>query len=365
MSSSQSLADGPAGRALLAVEGGESPRRWLQELVSEPIAAHPDETTLFDGAPAVAFTLAATGQVKNLTVLDGHIATICRRRVDAAHRRIDRGQLPTKGEFDLISGLTGVGVHLLQRQPSGSTRLRDMLTYLVRLTEPRPGGIPGWWADGGPTPDQSEWAGGHGNLGLAHGIAGPLTLLALAMRHGIVVDGHSEAMQRICDWLDHWRCGEPAHCWWPETLTRAEHDRGAIRSDRPYRPSWCYGTPGIARAQQVAGLALNDPQRQRRAHDALLACVTDDEQLAQLTDATLCHGWAGVTYTAWRVGAHDSRVRAAVPRLLDGLTRCLRQRPPSGQGLLTGKAGALLAQHAVTADKPPTTQWDACLLLNE
>jgi hypothetical protein len=36
-------------------------------------------------------------------------------------------------------------------------------------------------------------------------IAGPLALLALAMRRGITVPGQDEAIDRICAWLDAWR----------------------------------------------------------------------------------------------------------------------------------------------------------------
>ncbi|MGW1807070.1 lanthionine synthetase LanC family protein [Streptomyces sp. NPDC002078] len=50
-----------------------------------------------------------------------------------------------------------------------------------------------------------RWPGGHGNFGLAHGIAGPLALLAMALRHGHAVPGQTQAIIRICDWLDRWR----------------------------------------------------------------------------------------------------------------------------------------------------------------
>jgi hypothetical protein len=130
----------------------------------------------------------------------------------------------------------------------------------------------------------------HGNFGLAHGIAGPLALLATALRHGHTVPGQRQAITRICDWLDRWRNGTDSHAWWPDLITRAEHRRGELQRPGPRRPSWCYGTPGIARAEQLAGLALGDRDRQRQAEQALAGCLTDDQQLAQLTDASLCHG---------------------------------------------------------------------------
>lgn len=358
----QSLADGPAGAALLAVERGENPRPWLAEMVAAPIMAHPDDVSLFEGAPAVAFTIAALPHTRALSTLDEQVDTITRARLDAAHRRIDSGVLPEKREFDLISGLTGFGAYLLRRHGGGGL-LGDVLAYLVRLTEPRRFGLPGWWALDGPTGPGLGWEGGHGNLGIAHGITGPLSLLALATLRGVTVDGQANAMRRICAWLDQFRGGGAPRLWWPETLARGDHDHGRVPSGGPYRPSWCYGTPGIAYAQHLAGLALNDPPRQRVALDALAWCVTDETQLARVRDVSLCHGWAGLVYIAWRTGAHHPGIRAAVPGLLDRLTAALHEAPRE-RGLLVGETGALLTQHAVTADTPPRTQWDACLLLN-
>ncbi|WP_034268165.1 lanthionine synthetase C family protein [Haloechinothrix halophila] len=358
----QSLAEGPAGAALLALERGDDARSWLAAILAEPIMAHPDDASLFEGAPAVAFTLTATGPSRALTTLDAHVEAITRSRLEAAHRRIHSGRPPAKREFDLVAGLTGLGVYLLHRH-GDSDLLRDVITYLVRLTETGADGLPGWWALDGPTGPGPEWSGGHGNLGMAHGIAGPLALLSLALRRGIRVHGQTDAVRRICRWLDRFRCGHAPHVWWPGAITRSEHDHGDAARSGPHRPSWCYGTPGIARAQQLAGLALGDSHRQCLAETALAWCATDEAQLTQLSDASLCHGWAGLLHTVWRAGVHNERLRAAVPHLLDGLADSLLRQPTPG--LLVGETGALLAQHAATTNTQPVTQWDTCLLLND
>ena len=58
------------------------------------------------------------------------------------------------------------------------------------------------------------------------------------------------------------------------------------------------GTPGLARAQQLAALALGDRARQQAAEDALARCLADPVQLARISDPALCHGWAGLLLTA-------------------------------------------------------------------
>src|SRR5206468_664968 len=151
-----------------------------------------------------------------------------------------------------------------------------------------------------------RWPGGHGNLGMAHGIAGPLALLSTTMRRGITVTGQVDAIGRTCAWLDQSRTGTGPRAWWPETISAPVRHAGTVRQGGPGRPSWCYGTPGLARAQQLAALALADPRRQRLAEQALAGCVADERQLAQLGDASLCHGWAGLLQATWRVAAEAS-----------------------------------------------------------
>ncbi|MFD8340209.1 lanthionine synthetase C family protein [Streptomyces solisilvae] len=367
----QSLSTGAAGIALahmLAARTGRgdwaTAHTWAAAMTRDAVLAHPD-CGLFHGAPAVAFTLHTAAQPAYhdaLNTLDGHITRLTRARLDAAHQRIDRGELPRMREFDLISGLTGIGVYLLHRHGHGDLP-GQVLSYLVRLAKPLTAGgevLPGWWTsdgtDGRPCPD-----GGHSGLGMAHGIAGPLALMATALRRGTTVPGHTETIEQISTWLDTWRQGRKDSPWWPETVSRTEHHEGTVRQHGPGRPSWCYGTPGLARAQQLAALALGDTDRQRHAEQALAACLADTRQLALLGDPSLCHGWAGLLQTARRMAAdaHDPQIVARLPEVRQRLEAHLHHRIPDNDGLLEGTAGIELTCSA-TAE---TAAWDTCLLL--
>src|SRR5262249_19238457 len=149
-----------------------------------------------------------------------------------------------------------------------------------------------------------------------HGIAACLALLALASSRGTEVDGHREAIERICAWLD--MCQQPGIAGWPGIVTPAPgHDL------RRQRLSWCYGTPGIARAYQLAGLATGDPKRCQKATTALCACLDDATRLELTTDIGLCHGLAGLVPATSRVAADTAApefarlLPALVARLLD------------------------------------------------
>ncbi|MFF5146725.1 lanthionine synthetase C family protein [Streptomyces sp. NPDC013157] len=374
----QSLYSGAAGAALLHAvrshtgeDDTDALRPWAAAMVKGPIQAAPEACGLYEGAPAVAYVLSFTHTdtgTRALATLDSHLADVTRDRLKRANARIDRGAPPSLGEYDLISGLTGLGVYHLHR--GHRTELRDVLAYLVRLTEPitvESQLLPGWWSSDSPDLRPSpRWPGGHGNLGLAHGISGPLALLATAVRHGHTVPGQKRAIIRICGWLDQWRDGTGSRAWWPGLVTRADHRRGALQHSVPGRPSWCYGTPGIARAQQLVGIALGDRDRQRRAEQALAGCLADDQQLAQLTDASLCHGWAGLIQTASRAAADavDDELAARLPRLRARLDEHLDHSGlPDGVGLMDGTSGIHLVRLTDPVNTATTAPWDRCLLL--
>ncbi|MGW9212298.1 lanthionine synthetase C family protein [Embleya sp. NPDC055664] len=344
---------------------------WARAMTRDPVHAHPDFLCLSQGAPAVAFALREIGHRaygRALDVLDDAITAGIRHRLGRAHERIDRGELPALREYDLVGGMTGLGAYLLH-QGQDTLLLRDVLGYLTRLTHPIRSGadeLPGWWTRDSPGGQPSpHWPGGHLNLGIAHGCAGVLTLLSTAMRHGVTVPEHVEAMARITDVFDAWRRNTPRP-WWPGVITRTEWHDGAPHHDGPQRPSWCYGTPGQARAQQLAGLALGDAERRLHAEAALLACVTDPRQLALLNDASVCHGWAGLLQATRRAAADADDAGALnkrIPILLDGMHRHLRRRGiPADAGLLTGRAGVSLVEHGLKQGQCMSS-WDTCLLL--
>ncbi|MFB9965113.1 lanthionine synthetase C family protein [Sinosporangium siamense] len=303
----QSLSCGHSGIALLhgirALDGHGPWTRaaeWFIAAVREPIAGA-GGAGLWHGAPALAFALHTAVRPgdadQHLNRLDVVISAMTDRQIKRADERMAEGRRPSPGEFDLVRGLTGLGVYFLRRDPTGP-HLREVLGYLVRLTAPIPAEdsagtcTPGWWTghlpEGRPAID---FAHGHSDQGMAHGIAGPLALLSLTFHAGIIVPGQAKVIMTIRDWLEHWQQTGEAGPWWPERLTLADLDHAQPHQKGPARPSWCYGTPGITRALQLAALALGDAERQYRAEQALLACISDRSQLSQLGNLALCHGW--------------------------------------------------------------------------
>ncbi|GGZ98105.1 hypothetical protein GCM10010371_67280 [Streptomyces subrutilus] len=389
----QSLARGIPGIALLHIElaaTGRAPWQpahdWLTAAAAAPLTVGPDSHP-FHGGPALAHALACAAEHRPgsyrsaLQALEEQMIADTDARLAAAHLRLDRKQPPEITEYDVIRGLTGYGAYLLRRRPDSPT-LRRVLDYLVRLTHPiiHDGEtLPGWWTLSGPSgrPD-ARFPGGHANAGVAHGIAGPLSLLALATLQGIGTDRQHDAIDEISRWLDHWTSppgGGPA---WPYWITREEHRSRCPRPAGAVRPSWCYGAAGLARALQLAALARGDGARRLRAEHALATALTDPARLAATTDISLCHGYAGLAHLAARVAADAhaetrARLDSLIPHLLEAVAppdprgqeeaadALLRTADGSGAGLLDGAAGVALAVLAAGTGRT-ASRWDTCLL---
>ncbi|WP_418155349.1 lanthionine synthetase C family protein [Actinoalloteichus caeruleus] len=379
----QSLAHGAPGVALLHIElaaAGLRPftraHEWLTVVASKPVTAGAS-TGGFYGAPAVARALAGAAAIRPgayrsaLMPLARRITVDAHARVGAAHTRMDAGKLPRMLEFDTIRGLAGLGAHLLHHEPHGNA-LRAVLGALVRLTHPitiEGEELSGWWTLTGPTGrEEDEFPGGHGNFGLAHGISGPLSLLAQALRRGVTVDGQREAIETIRRWLNSWRIDTPTGHRWPYLITRSEaRSRPAPtrlrHSGASRRPSWCYGTAGIARTLHLAALALGDTAGQQTSEAALISAVTDPSQDALVNDASLCHGYSGLA----RITAHAATDTTGPTTVqLQALSRDLLDRArtypvPDKPGVLEAAAGVGLAALATATE--PTTGWETCLLI--
>lgn len=377
---SQSLAHGAAGIALLHIEraasghaGWDRAQAWLRFATSRALSIGPN-AALYYGAPAIEFLLRAAaphlpGAARSLPAVQLATDQVVRRRLEDAQRRLRDGGRPPLAEFDCIRGLAGLGALLLRRADPTATPLDEVLAYLVDLTEPLQHGdhrLPGWWTDLAPnsTLSPETFPGGHANNGMAHGVAGVLAVLALSLRQGSTVDGQVGAIERILAWLDRWRQPGAARPWWPYWITREELRTARTNEDGPRRPSWCYGTLGLARAQQLAAIALNDPARRAMAEHAAAAALVDAEQLGRTEDVSLCHGYAGLIHIATLL-AEDSPAPSVIadhlPALLSALTTTVARTPSTGPGWLEGQAGTALALHALVGR--PATGWDRALLI--
>ncbi|QNE18299.1 lanthionine synthetase [Kribbella qitaiheensis] len=276
--------------------------------------------------------------------------------------------------YDTISGLAGIGRVLLAAVVGGNAvaepGLIAALTAMTTMLTDNGVPLPGWWVPTEQHPavvaarlDHS----GAADTGLAHGVAGPLALLALAHCAGYTVPGQQTAIRDAVAWLERWRADDHG---WPDHATGEELDDGASITRHGRRAAWCYGPLGIARSLMHAARALDDAllTEAARADLAQLGALRNDWGIEA---PTLCHGYAGVLRCATDLHAGVAeRAAAGVAQSLDLDRPFLVAHVEHGishdnPGFLTGAAGVALtlSDLAGLPSHPVTTPWDAVLLI--
>ncbi len=321
-----SLAAGHPGLAVLcaALDVLQPDRGWdsvghaqLGAAVDASTAA-PASASLFSGLAGLglaADTLAA-GRDRYRRLLcrvDAEVAP----RAEAVATRLAGADGCSVGDFDVISGLSGVGVYLLRRRehPEPGAALDSVLTTLAGLLadtgEPRRWHTPA--ALSGESMRQAYPDGNH-NCGLAHGLPGPLALLAIAALEGVLVPGIRTALDVAARWLvDHRIEGERGPNWPNAVPLNGSGERADdLPTDRPVvrsaaraagRDTWCYGSPGVARALWLAGQALDADEYRDLAVRALRAALARTPDERGITSPTFCHGTAGLLAITLRFAA--------------------------------------------------------------
>jgi len=282
-------------------------------------------------------------------------------------------EVPWRGQYDLISGLVGIGVYALARRRRAPSLCDRVVERLLELRRVEASGTT-WFTEPALLSSTQRTQAPHGmhNLGLAHGVPGVIAFLG----HALACAGHDVAgvLEDSTRWLDGQRLSDAspsAFGWWS----------GAGATSNPSRAAWCYGDPGIAAALLIAAKALAHPELEQAALRVAHRAAGRPWQSSGAVDAGLCHGTAGLMHIFHRIyrATGDETCRRAACEWFDrtlalrgdggvaGFTPHLvdeKQDPLPGQatGMLNGAAGIGLALLAAVGNAAPG--WDRVLLVD-
>ncbi|WP_026422099.1 lanthionine synthetase C family protein [Actinokineospora inagensis] len=323
------LANGLPGMALLHAELAAADGRWAavahgQISRAAELMSSQASNGLYAG-PAALLAAVVRMEPNYATLrrkLTAWVVADQQTRLRACAARRDPGV--SWAHYDVVNGLSGTARLLLDAGPEARPVVEESLRYLVSRCEPiivEGTGVPGWWVPAELQPvaaDARQYPRGDFNLGLAHGIAGPLALFTAALVRGCEVPGQRDAMRRTATWLLDRRKYDSAGAYWP---CRLSWDEETQPGPEPVftRAAWCYGAPGIAAALHQAGQALGEPEWCAAAVAGLRAVLDRDERAWNLDGPTVCHGTSGLLQVVRRVAAAsgDPALLAAVPRLVE------------------------------------------------
>lgn len=268
--------------------------------------------------------------------------------------------------YDIVNGIAGWTGYLLSREPSAEMDEVAQLLAGAFVSVLNETGLRRMSYRG----DRIRLL----DLGLAHGLAGPLAALALLeTRYHFGRPDILESIRWAAQWFANKAVLEAGCLLWPPTVgldSAGEVDLG-LNSENA--GSWCHGSSGVARALYLAGNAIDSAEYR---DFAVAAMRTHCERLPVLRSPNLCHGVAGQLMLTLAF-AQDTGDRT-FERAAECLARRLidDHRPDSllgyqdvervglavdNPGLLRGAAGVALA--LLASARPEVPAWTRLLLI--
>jgi hypothetical protein len=358
-------------RAHPSVQNERRTFRFLEE-ATDAVATVTMAPSLYGGFPGVAWATAhLEGRSFNGNGADSttEIDRVLRSYVNR------RGWV---GEYDLVSGLVGLGVYALERLPAPDAigSLEGIVDRLAETARPRAGGV-AWLTSPELLPDwqRKQSPRGYYNLGLAHGVPGVIVVLGAACAAGIRPRKARKLLDGAVEWLLRQERAE-------EAGSRFSSWSGFGSKRESCRSAWCYGDPGVAAALFSAARSVGEPEWERKARKIARGVAVRPADEAGVMDAGLCHGAAGLGHLFNRMyqATGDEELGRAgrfwFERTLEmrqpergiGGFRALAAREDrttyweDEEGILTGASGIGLALLAATTSIEP--EWDRMMLLS-
>lgn len=258
--------------------------------------------------------------------------------------------------YDMISGISGVLYYLLDRDYTNKEKsiLIKCIQYLLSFTQDTKFsdkamiGFHVLQENQNPNFDKQDFKNGSINFGLAHGMLGPLIVLAKAYAKGFEVDGLKEGIEKIYCLYEIYQFVNDAHIpYWPGIITVEEYWEKACKSEHLHRPSsWCYGNMGILRGLQKVSNYMNWPQKEQIYIDAMKHVLTQDIKTYNLYSPSLCHGFASVVaiqssaYSAYR----DPKLLTNLERNVRAIVTGYRKNNEEDTNLIDIREGTVLLE---------------------
>jgi hypothetical protein len=192
--------------------------------------------------------------------------------------------------YDLVVGLTGLGVYALQRypRPLAIECLRLVVARLREYAQHDEHGLY-WWTPPAELDQESqqEYPSGRADLGVAHGVAGPIALLGSICGAGIDRATARPLLEGAVSWLLAHSVPTEAGPTFPVWLAPGSELW-------PARCAWCYGDPGIAAALLMAARGAGDAGWKQAAVALALRAAERPASETGVVNACFCHGAAGL-----------------------------------------------------------------------
>ncbi|WP_367120890.1 lanthionine synthetase C family protein [Staphylococcus capitis] len=239
--------------------------------------------SLYSGISGIAFSIDVVSDghlhYRNiLQTLDDYLIEFINRKMTCINTEAN------PREYDVVRGLAGIGRYLLNRvdaNPKVISSLIEIMNHFRDIHYSKR-----HWIVSKDNQflniDKERFSLGNINLGLAHGILGPFSLLALSKIKGVEIDNHSSLLSDITEYL--FKTEFQYNQSWLDRYDIAEK----YYPSYSIRNGWCYGDTGIMNTIWLLGLALNNENLIEKAKNLIIKIIRLNND--NLLSPTFCHG---------------------------------------------------------------------------
>jgi lantibiotic modifying enzyme len=271
---------------------------YMKDLVNHISENGLSNTSLFSGTTGIALAVKASscnGKYFNklFQTIHGELLSHLEGQLEDIYKKTHVEMF----DYDVIEGLAGVANYLLLDETTWSDKhIQSIISYFISLTEDYEFDnkkLPKWHIHAQylfSEEEKTQYPDGIFNLGLSHGITGPLIILCKAYEKGIQLPGQLDAIARLSQQIVRLKLEESNR--WGGMLSLSEYLLPQQQSTHT-RDAWCYGTPGVAYALLTAADILNDHALHQTAIQAMEELIGNE---SGIFSPTFCHGYSGLAY---------------------------------------------------------------------
>lgn len=271
--------------------------------------------------------------------IDDKIVKATNEKVEKCLDNINNNEVDFS-DYDVIQGLSSVLRYLIENNYNDKTSdlIGKIVHYFISLTEVKE-------ADGSLIPNYfikqdkiiaeriaEMYPHGVLDLGLAHGIAGILSVLSLAKINSINVDGLDQCIEGLLTQFKNCVVLEDSLLLWPGMYDIKDYVNG-INYVSVKNYSWCYGVAGIARAIYLGAKAVSDIESEELAIESFKKLSKRIEDVTY-PSSIICHGYSGLLLS-YKLMYDDTKIEMfseTCDKLEDKISETLNDEYPFGFG---------------------------------
>lgn len=301
---------------------------------------------------------------------------------ESLNHRLDTLKLNKKNNdihphlFDTLYGISGYARYLTCRSNEFSSTqaldlcISELLDFLtINLEE---NNIPNCYV---PFHNQSEldkksYMEGHLDLGLSHGVSGPLATLAIYNQFVKKDKSVETTIKETAQFLISLAQKTEQGIIWPKKIPSQDLRNNKYQLDNR-NDSWCYGEVGIARSIFLAARTLEDKEMESFAISIYEQICHIEPKALKLFSLTFCHGYAGLAHMFHQMylDTNISNFKDYYILLINFIVDTYKKEDTSlleenkSPGVLDGEGGLILALLASLSPEKKN-DWDWLFLIN-